>query len=276
MENFFLSIFDFSGSIVPFIIIGSLLVLGGLTAYLGLEINRFTRTALIVTPVALLTASAMEAWAFYDLGKQVFWWCDSDTYGFWGAFWRMIPFGICVYVQLISIILYKGMLDIESGSDLALKPLAISLATSIPAFLVTAAICSLLHLPKVWLDIISTSVFLTVLGAGCIKSLYRNIKVLGAGGGIAFTLFGAVYVIGACVAIGGLIMVLFQNFVQTILISIVIAIFTGKTSSEVSVRQGRGGERSKSVADNVEEWRLRSIDMERKREWDERCSGKRK
>uniref|UniRef100_UPI004055F21C hypothetical protein n=1 Tax=Alistipes sp. TaxID=1872444 RepID=UPI004055F21C len=55
---------------------------------------------LVAIPVLILLISLMEIVGFLSVKGDMFWWCDYDTYGFFGSLLRVIPFIAVVWMQL--------------------------------------------------------------------------------------------------------------------------------------------------------------------------------
>ena len=191
---------------------------------LGLKSAAVRRLALYVVPGCILIASLMEVWAYKTLGTDAFWWCSMDNYGFFGSLFRAIPFCIFVAFQLYSIKLYEQMLlaDRDNGEKLSIKPMAISLAICLPLTLVIVFGLAALDFNPTLRDILSVVAFFVSLGLGVLLSLRKNIKILGSFAGLAFTIFGIVYILASIVAIIGVAIVIFKIILQLLIIGAAI------------------------------------------------------
>lgn len=209
----------FFATMTPYWIIAILFLAAMLLVWLGLTAAAMRPIAQRAVPACLLVASVLEIWAYSVLGSSAFWWCDPERYGFFGSLFRAIPFVAFVAFQLYSIKLYMHLLTGEEENDLSIKPMLISIGVSVPVFLiVTFGAAGLLDLRSPWLEIIGITAFLVSLGIGMFISTQRNIGVLGKSRGLAFSLFGIVWSIGALVAIVGLVIVIFKLIFQVLII----------------------------------------------------------
>lgn len=247
----------FFATLTPYILIAICFIGAILISILGMDNYRTGCLALWIVPLMILLGSGLEIWALSVIGKQTFWWCDSDRFGFWGSAIRMVPFALVVYAQLMSIIFYKGLLWIDKDDDVSLKPMAKSIILCIPVFLIVTVICAALHLPGMWQVIIPLSVSLVALSVGIIKSSSRNITALGKIGGLAFTAFGAIYIICACVAVVCLGIVLISNLIQTIVLLLILTLCTGKVSNAASPSRRKSDTFAESEKADKERWEWR-------------------
>ncbi|HJE38881.1 MAG: hypothetical protein C7K11_06490 [Candidatus Amulumruptor caecigallinarius] len=234
----------FFTTITPYIIISILFVAAILLLFLG-RIELLRRPALLLVPLCILLASALEIWAYATLGGDVFWWCDYDTYGFWGSALRAIPFVIFVVAQVFSIKLYERLLFGEhSDKEISIKPMAISMGACIPLTLIAV------FAGAVWWrsanEVVAAIVFLASFGIGTFISWKRNVSTAGKVNGSLLTLFIAVYIIGVIIAAVGLITILLRLILQILLILAGIAaiLFVGGSAAGGG---GGGGGSSKTV-----------------------------
>lgn len=214
----------FFASFTPYAIISLFFILAIAFLVLGLKSAAVRRLALYVVPGCILIASLMEVWAYKTLGTDAFWWCSMDNYGFFGSLFRAIPFCLFVAFQLYSIKLYEQMLlaDRDNGEKLSIKPMAISLAICLPLTLVIVFGLAALDFNPTLRDILSVVVFFVSLGLGVLLSLRKNIKILGSFAGLAFTIFGIVYILASIVAIIGVAIVIFKIILQLLIIGAAI------------------------------------------------------
>lgn len=207
----------------PYIFI-SLLFLAAIAAvFLGLKVSSLRGISLIVVPACIMGAALMEIWAYATLGGDVFWWCAYDRYGFWGSFFRAIPYVGFVWFQILSVRFYQQLLFGESEKRIALKPMFWGMGACIPLTFAVIIVCSIAGWQKV-AEIAAVVTFLVTLGLGVFYSYKRNVRDAGAFRGLMLTLFCAVYVIGSIIAVWGLVVVLFRLILQILL---AIAIFFG-------------------------------------------------
>ena len=143
-----------------------------------------------------------------------------DNYGFFGSLLRAIPFCLFVAFQLYSIKLYERMLLADKNSDekLSIKPMAISLAVCLPLTLAIVFGLAALDVNTILRDALSVVAFFVSLGIGLFISMRKNIKILGVVAGVAFTVFGIVYILASIVAVIGLGIVLFEIILQILII----------------------------------------------------------
>lgn len=214
----------FFASFTPYAIISLFFILAIAFLVLGLKSSAVRRLALYVVPGCILIASLMEVWAYKTLGTDAFWWCSMDNYGFFGSLFRAIPFCLFVAFQLYSIKLYEQMLlaDRDNGEKLSIKPMAISLAICLPLTLVIVFGLAALDFNPTLRDILSVVAFFVSLGLGVLLSLRKNIKILGSFAGLAFTIFGIVYILASIVAIIGVAIVIFKIILQLLIIGAAI------------------------------------------------------
>ena len=210
----------FFASFTPYAIISLLFILAIAFVLLGAKSAAIRKLALYVVPGCILIASLMEVWAYKTLGTDAFWWCTMDNYGFFGSLLRAIPFCLFVAFQLYSIKLYERMLLADKNSDekLSIKPMAISLAVCLPLTLAIVFGLAALDVNTTLRDALSVVAFFVSLGIGLFISMRKNIKILGVVAGVAFTVFGIVYILASIVAIIGLGIVLFEIILQILII----------------------------------------------------------
>lgn len=214
----------FFASATPYWIISILFVIAALALYLGIKSAPLRPLALRVTPVALLLATSLEVWAYSVWGSDIFWWCDPDHYGFFGALFRVIPFALFVTFQLVSIKYYSWLLiGKEKTEEISWKPLFIGMAACIPVFVISVCLLAVSGIKGDTNLFISLAAFFVSLIGGLLYTGRKNTQILGKSNGIMFTIFAAVYFIGAIISIWGLILVLFKLIIQILMI--IAAIF---------------------------------------------------
>ncbi len=235
-QHSFLAHFFGSSTFIWFIVITMLLAVALMV--LSIKITAMKRIALFSTPVLLTIVAGMEALALNYIGTDAFWWCDSDRIGFFASLFTLIPYAAFVGFQLYVIVLYSALVTGDSDKKVSLLPMAISIGICIPITIVVAIVWSLIFdgVP----DIVATITFLGSLGIGIFLSFRRNMKELGFLPGLMFSIFGAVYFVGALVAIYGLIIVIFKLIIQ-ILIAIACVAGVMFAASHAGGSGGGGG-----------------------------------
>ena len=215
----------FFASFTPYAIIALFFIAAVVFIFLGFKTVAIRKLALYVVPGCMLIASLLEVWAYMILGTDAFWWCSMDNYGFWGSLIRAIPFVLFVAFQLYSIRLYEHLLLGENSDEkLSIKPMAISLAICIPAWIIAVIALTSMGINSTLRDVISIVAFLVALGIGILMSFRKNAKILGKVAGTSFTVFGIVYIIASIVAVIGAVIVIFEIILQ---ILIILAAFAG-------------------------------------------------
>lgn len=209
----------FFATFTPYAIIAILFMVAMAFMFIGMKVAAMRRYALYVVPGCILLASLLEIWAYWVLGNDAFWWCDKDKYGFFGSLFRAIPFMLFVAFQLYSFKFYQELLlGKDSETKLSIKPMAISIAVCIPAPVALAVILALCGIRGTIVDILTVVVFLASLTIGILMSMKKNVSLLGKAAGLAFTIFGIVYIIGSLVAAWGLLVVIFRLIIQILII----------------------------------------------------------
>ncbi len=225
----------FFGSSTFLWIISIAMLLAVALMFLSTKISALRRAALFGTPVLLTIVAGLEALALNYIGDDVFWWCDSDRIGFFASLFTLIPYTAFVAFQLYVIVLYSALVAGGSGKKVSLWPMAISIGICIPVTLIAVIISSFIFdgVP----EIVAIIAFFGSLGIGIYISFRRNIKELGFLPGLMFSIFGAVYFVGAVVAIYGLVIVVFKLILQIIIACACVAavLFAGGGGG------GRGG-----------------------------------
>ncbi len=214
-----------------------ILLLAVAAIFLGGKVASMRQIALLGTPILLILTAVLEAVALYYLGNDAFWWCDSDRIGFWMSLLCLFPYIAFVAFQLYVIKLYSALVVAGTDKKVSLKPMAISIGACIPITIIVALASSLIagYTPQ-WLAVVT---FFLSLGLGVAWSTGRNIRELGTKAGIAFSVFCAIYFVGAVVAIYGLIVVIFKLILQILIVCGCIAavLFAGGGGN----RGGGGG-----------------------------------
>lgn len=222
------------GTFTPYMIIALLFVAAIVLAIGGLRLDSWRRAALWGLPACILAASMLEIWAYLVMGKSAFWWCDSDRYGFFGSMLRVVPFVVFVAFQLFSIKIYEAFLPgVNEDNKLSIKPLAIGIAICLPVALAIAMLLATFDIRGLTAGLASVAGLLICLTVGFVRSLVKNIKVLGKVNGLFFTVFGIVYAIGSLIALWGLVLVLLQIIVQVIIVIVCLGA-GGKATEQIN------------------------------------------
>lgn len=209
----------FFATMTPYWIIAILFIAAMVFMWLGFKNEAIRRMALLVVPCCILAGSLLECWAYWVLGTSVFWWCDPDKHGFFGALFRVIPFIAIVGFQLYSIKLYMRLITDDEDNELSVKPLLLSIGLCVPITLVVVFCCAgFFDVGDTPLAIITVVTFLLSFGIGLYISTKKNLRELGKTKGTMFTLFGIAWAVGAVVAIIGLIMVIFKLILQILVV----------------------------------------------------------
>lgn len=210
-------------TMAPSYIVMALLLLSFIISYIcsKWDVDALRPTALVIITASILIVSLLELAAYRYLGGDAFWWCDYDRYGFFGALFRVIPFGLVVLAQLKSIYWFQGVLltDEDDPEGISLKPAAIGLCACIPVLVVYALVVQeAIGWKGTFSDIIAAVLTLGTLFGGLIMSGYANMERMGVKRGFICTLFSIVYLLGCIVAVCGLLVVLFRLIIQVLLV----------------------------------------------------------
>ncbi len=217
------------GTYTPFAIIALLFAVAMVFAFGGLRIDAMRGAALRIIPICILGASLFEIWAYSILGKDVFWWCDSDTFGFFGSLLRAIPFMIFVAFQILSVKFYETLLlGHDSDIKLSVKPMAIGMGIAIPVVVALGFLLPVFGIRGTPNNIICAVALLGCVFVGFFWSLRNNVRSLGKICGTLFTVFSVVYVIGSLIAVWGLLVLLFKMILQILIVGSVIGMLSGK------------------------------------------------
>lgn len=233
-------------SIVPYIIIALLFLSVMVLNICAMRSNKIRSIAVIAIPVCIMLGTLIEIWAYSVLDSNCFWWCDKNRYGFFGSLLRIIPFGLIVFYQIMSIKFYEPVIlgeafdgDVQDG--ISVKPALISMLAAFPVLIASALICESLGLGGLIETFIILVSFLLALGIGVFLSLKRNIDLMKSKKlGLLLTLFTIVYILGCIVAVWGLIIVIFKLIIQILIIGGIIC-FVLYAMPEPSGSGGGGG-----------------------------------
>ena len=191
------------------------LVLGSLLLMLvGLKLKLVRLIALILVPLMIALACYLEVRGYLALGTRMFWWCDSEIYGFWGSVLRVLPFGFVILAQLASFPLYGRLVARDRSPMGGLKPMAVSFLIAIPVIFIVCLVLGLLHVSNSTLQMIAGIILIAIIGLGSMSTIVLNIKSYGFFKGLWLTIFGVVYIVGAMIAVFGFAIALWNLFVQ--------------------------------------------------------------
>lgn len=151
----------------------------------------------------LLGACALE-FGLVVFTDELVWWCDPKRMGFWLSALCLLPALVSLLIQVFVGIAVKKKLEELSGDSLSMKTAFLS----IPLSLVLTLIVAMFHGG-------SGAQFLAFFGTMAVCIIYswlRNGRTLGAGTGLAYTLFNFIYSIGLIIAIIILITIVWRLF----------------------------------------------------------------
>lgn len=196
------------------------------------------RAALIVAAGCMLAATILEVVIYAIVGNDCLWWSLSKEYGFWENLFRLLPFAVFVVFQIGQIFVFKGVLEEVMGKQLSMKTLFICFVLTFPIVFIISLGADIFGASDETKNTVSTVVFWLLIAAGVGWSLVRNVRSVGLRRGVIFTVFSAVCVVSACLAVFLLIIALFTLFLQVLItvaaIAAIFFIFTngmGKGSS---------------------------------------------
>ncbi len=223
----------FFATMTPYWIILILFAAAFLLTELGFRKWKFTKSAIVIVPILMMAAAILEALAYWTWGNNVFFWCDQDTYGFWGSIFRALPFIFFACFQVFSIIYYKILIrDVRPGAKLKIKPIVIGIAGCIPVAIVAAIVLSFVGIRGAKADMICSIIFLATLIGGVTVCAMRNIRELGLFAGLAFTVFATIYALGTVIAVWGVLVLLFKMILQVIILCLVSSYLCAILSGE--------------------------------------------
>ena len=206
----------FYSSYTPYIAIFVLLLLATLFAKFTSGPGGTRVIPAIMVPILLLAAIALEMGGVFVMGKDMLWWVDADHFKMSKVIVRLILFGGAIVMQIFSMRLYKNGLSDNANGELSVKrPIVGAL---IGAGLLLASVV----VGMIWKDdattILTVGAVLLVIATvvGIISTAVTNIRAVGPGAGIAFTLFAVIYGIGLVVALVMLVIGLVNAFMEMI------------------------------------------------------------
>lgn len=216
-------------AIIGLLVIAFAICLAGMR----LGVRSVREAGLVVVPLCLLAVAAIEIYWYRLMGAGAFWWCDYDSYGFFGTLLRVIPFLIVVAMQLFSIKLYEQLLcwDGPVDSEIHVKPAVIGILVSFPTLIVYVLVTQLgFHWKGETAEMVGVGIFLLIILVGIIRTFMLNIQEFGALRGSLISAFILVYVVSCIVAVAALIFVIVR-----ILLVVLAALFAS------AVLGGTGG-----------------------------------
>lgn len=170
----------------------------------------------IMVPILLLAAIALELGGVLVLGQDMLWWVDADHFKMSKVIVRLALFGAAVVMQIFSMRLYKNGLSEHAKGELKVK-------RPITGALVGAGLLVVcIVLAMIWNKDAET--ILTVGGIllaastviGIISTAVTNMRAVGPGAGIAFSLFAVVYGVGLVTVLVMLVIGLVNAFMEMI------------------------------------------------------------
>lgn len=200
----------------PYIAIFVLLLLATLFAMFAGGSGGVRVIPALLMPLLVLAAIALEMFGVYSIGKDMLWWVDADHIKMGKVIVRLILFGLAIVMQIFSMRLYKNALVEAGKGELSIKrPIA-------GALIGVGLLVVCIVLAMIWNKDAET--ILTVGGVllaistliGIISTAVTNIRAVGAGAGIAFTIFAVIWCIGLVAALVLLIIGLVNAFMEMI------------------------------------------------------------
>ena len=206
-------------TLTPYLYIIYLVVGAILLGLMGLKVRVLRFVARLLMPIMIAGACYIEINAWLALQSDMFWWCDMDRYGFWGSALRVFPFLLVLVSQIMCYKLYKMLIfdkqKPETG-QISILPMAVSFVVSIPVIFIVLLICAIFHMGKPMQSNIGFGLFATIVGIGSLISFVINIRAIGLIRGLWFSLFGAIYIIGAMISVFGFCVALWHLFIQIV------------------------------------------------------------
>ena len=216
-------------AIIGLLVIAFAICLAGMRS----GVRSVREAGLVVVPLCLLAVAAIEIYWYRLMGAEAFWWCDYDSYGFFGTLLRVLPFLIVVAMQLFSIKLYEQLLcwDGSADGEIHAKPAVIGILVSFPTLIVYVLVTQLgFHWKGETAEMVGVGIFLLIILVGFIRTFMLNIQEFGTLRGILISAFILVYVVSCIVAVAALIFVIVR-----ILLVVLAALFA------LAVLGGTGG-----------------------------------
>ena len=194
----------------------------------------------VLFPLFMLGAVALELGGIYALGKDMLWWLDPKVNGWGRAIVGIILFGLTISFQAQSIKLYQNGLTKGEGGLNVWAPV-IGAVLGVVLLVAGIAIEGFSHTNSdKWFHIGIVAMLVSVI-AGITISMIKNIKQLGFMKGLAFSLFAIVYGAGIATAVVLFILGFFKVFLESILTIVGFFAFfmvTSKVIPSYSYRDG--------------------------------------
>lgn len=246
-------------------LVGGALLLG----LLAVSFRPLRFVAGLLVPLMIAAACYLEVSAWLALNSDMFWWCDKERFGFWGSVLRVIPFSFVLLGQLASYFVYKKLMiskDNDKTANTSIMPIGISILVAVPVIVIAVFVCALCHVGKPTQNIVGTVILAVIVGVGSLTSIVLNIKALGVIRGLWFTVFGAIYIVGAMIALIGFGIALWHLLLE-VLITIVPWALLFLILTHSSSSSGASEETSSRAREIREEADKKKADEEATRRW---------
>lgn len=218
----------------PYLIIIGLLIAIWLLSLFGPAYSKMRKPAEYGIPAMILAITFLEFLGLYFMGMDVFWWCDQNYYGFFGALFRVIPGVLVVMTQIGSIKLYENVIFGEKRlSGFSIKPTLYGMLGILPVSILILVLSQTTELTEEVLTVFWIIGVLLSLVIGFFLSLRENCEMVGKRKGILITAFIAIYLIGCIVAVICLGAMLLRLIIQVILVvtGAILILFVGSHSN---------------------------------------------
>ena len=246
-------------------LVGGALLLG----LLAVSFRPLRFVAGLLVPLMIAAACYLEVSAWLALNSDMFWWCDKERFGFWGSVLRVIPFSFVLLGQLASYFVYKKLMiskDNDKTANTSIMPIGISILVAVPVIIIAVFVCALCHVGKPTQNIVGTVILAVIVGVGSLTSIVLNIKALGVIRGLWFTVFGAIYIVGAMIALIGFGIALWHLLLE-VLITIVPWALLFLILTHSSSSSGASEETSSRAREIREKADKKKADEEATRRW---------
>lgn len=256
-------------TLTPYIHIVCLVAGALILGLLALRVRWLRFFAVLLLPLLIAAACYIEVNAWLALHSDMFWWCDQHRFGFWGSVLRVIPFSLVIVGQFASYPIYKMLLinkDNPKTAMTSILPMGLSFLVAIPVIFIVLLVCALFHMAKPTQAIVGTVLLAVIVGVGSLTSITFNIRALGVIRGLWFSLFGAVYIIGAMIAATGFVIALWNILLQ-VLITVVPWAFIVLMLTHASAPVTASHELSYEEQKAMDEARWKKADEEYTRRW---------
>ena len=188
----------------PFIAIFVLLLAAFVMAWLATYSGKYLGTIfLIVNAAATVLATIIEMIGILRMGSDLFWWLDTDRYGYLTCILRMIPLLAAAAVQFGSIgLFFKAITKAFSDgtTELSLKPIIKILIYTVVAFFGLFILNGLTFQSRWVVPILI--ILLCVAGFGYFmwRQMSEYQKVLGTTVGLIFTIYATFWALSSIIA----------------------------------------------------------------------------